>query len=152
MPAADQLGPGPGLAGPGLAGDRETGQQRGDEPLRVLRAGDQGVQPDRDAGQAGLGAGQLAPGVQHGQPGPVRGQAGAHHVADEQADTERRGHHVVDIATAALGGGQVARFDMQPADVRRGLKGHGWHLREGTAFDCSQPTTTCCANREVSRR
>jgi hypothetical protein len=113
MSAADQFGPGPGglagLAGPWLlVGDREVHQQCGDEPFRVLRAGDQGVQPDRDARQAGLGAGQFAPGVQDGQAGPVGGQAGAHHVADEQTDTERSGHHVVNIATAALGGGQMA--------------------------------------------
>jgi hypothetical protein len=94
-------------------------------PLLVLGPGDQGVQPDRDAGQAGLGEGQVAPGVQHGQAGPVGGLAVAHHVADEQPDTERRGHHVMDIATAALGGGPVARLDVQPTDVCRGWKGHG---------------------------
>ena len=113
MPAADELGPGPagldGVPGPGLlTGDREVRQQRGDEPFRVLRTGDQGVQPDRDAGQAGLGAGQGAPGVQDGQAGLIGGQAAAHHVANEQPDTERSGYHVVDIATAALGGGQMA--------------------------------------------
>jgi hypothetical protein len=37
--------------------DREVHQQRGDEPLRVPGPGDQRVQPDRDAGQARLGAG-----------------------------------------------------------------------------------------------
>ena len=113
MPAADELGPGPvglvGVPGPGLlTGDREVGQQRGDEPFRVLRTSDQGVQPDREAGQAGLGGGQGAPGVQDGQAGLIGGQAAAHHVADEQPDTERSGYHVVDIATAALGGGQMA--------------------------------------------
>jgi hypothetical protein len=110
-----------------LAGrpDREVRQQRGDEPLRVAGAGDQRVQPDRDAGQARLGAGQVAPGVQHRQAGSVGGQAGAHHVADEQPDTERRGHDVVDIAASALGGGQMARFDIQPTDMCRGRKVHG---------------------------
>jgi hypothetical protein len=113
MPAADELGPGPlglvAVPSPGfLTGDRKVRQQRGDEPFRVLRTGDQSVQPDREAGQAGLGGGQGAPGVQDGLAGLVGGQAAAHHVADEQPDTERSGHHVVDIATAALGGGQMA--------------------------------------------
>jgi hypothetical protein len=116
MPAADELGPGPtrlaglvGLPGSGPSvREPEVHQQCGDEPFWVLRTHDHGVQPDRDARQAGLGAGQVAPGVQHGQAGPVGGQAGAHYVADEQADTERRGHHVMDIAAAALGGGQMA--------------------------------------------
>jgi hypothetical protein len=83
------------------------------------------VQPDGDARQARLGAGQLAPRVQHRQAGPVGRQAGAHHVADEQPDAERRGHHVMDIAAAALGGGQVAGLDIQPTDMCRGRKGHG---------------------------
>jgi len=130
MPAADEFGPGPPrLAGVPRSGpsvrEREVHQQGGDEPFRVLRTDDHGVQPDRDARQAGLGAGQVAPGVQHGQAGPVGGQAGAHDVADEQADTERGGHHVMDIAAAALGGGQMARLDIQPTDMCRGRKGHG---------------------------
>jgi hypothetical protein len=137
MPAAHELGPGlAGLGVPGpwlLTGDREVRQQRGDEPFRVLRTGDQGVQPDRDAGQAGLGTGQGAPGVQDGQAGLVGGQAAAHHVADEQPDTERGGHHVMDIATAALGGGQMARFDIQPTDTYRDREGHGGNLWEGIA-------------------
>jgi hypothetical protein len=73
----------------------------------MLRAGDQGVQPDRDARQAGFGAGQLAPGVEDGKPGLVRAQAGSHHVPDEQPDAERRRHDVIDIPAAALGRGHV---------------------------------------------
>jgi hypothetical protein len=102
---------------------REVHQQRGDEPPRVPGPGDQRVQPDRDASQARLRAGQVTPGVQHRQASPVGGQAGTHDVADEQPDAERRGHHVVDIAASALGGGQMARFDIQPTDMCRGRPG-----------------------------
>jgi len=33
--------------------------------------------------------------------------------------------HVVDIAASALGGGQMAGFDIQPTDMCRGRKVHG---------------------------
>ena len=108
------------------------------------------MQPDRDARQAGLGEGQLAPGVQHGKAGPVGGRAGAHYVADEQADTERRRHRVVNIAAAAPGSGPMARFDIQPTDMCRGRRVMVGSP-EGNSIDCSQPTTTCCANWEVPR-
>ena len=98
MPAADQLRPGAAL----IPGSGKVHQQGGNEPFRMLGPRDQRVQPDRDTRQAGLGDGQLAPRVEHGQAGPVRGRAGAHDVADEQPDSVWGRHRVVNVAALAL--------------------------------------------------